>query len=343
MTRKLVIIAATLGLVAALVACTPRDDAAQSCLTGSAHYYDIPDNHATDRWPQSGVTPTLANGTGIDARSQAWDTGTATTATAIKLATVAGSRANLCFVGGSVRSDLDPVNEPWSTFHNPVNGVEIQTTGFHLIATRGYDVGDFVTFTSTATNWQLIGVQADDPANSLTDGASIHDDCVENDNMQAGLVSDSLFDGCHTFMSSRYGSSNTPPDGSANTVEISNTLIRLQDMHQSYKPDKYGFDHNGGWFKWPVGAGDGVPPHLNIHDSVFRAGKVPASYGNLELPAGTTCNNVTIVWLGGGTTFPGQSTWSGCTNLTVLSGTTGLNHWNSQVSSWLTNHPALTQ
>ncbi|MGZ4784529.1 MAG: hypothetical protein ACXV5S_02555 [Acidimicrobiales bacterium] len=161
-------------------------------------------------------------------------------------------------------------------------------------------------------------------ASDSPDGTGTADSLV-----RAGLVSDSLFDGCHTFMSSRYGSSNT--------------LIRLQDMHQSYKPDKYGFDHNGGWFKWPVGAGDGVPPHLNIHDSVFRADKVPASYGNLELPAGTTCNNVTIVWLGGGTTFPGQSTWSGCTNLTVLSGTTGLNHWNSQVSSWLTNHPALTQ
>jgi hypothetical protein len=145
-------------------------------------------------------------------------------------------------------------------------------------------------------------------------------------------------------MSSRFGSPpNPPPDGSANTLEISSTLARLQDEHESYKPLTYGYDKNGGWFKWSHGASEGVPPHLNIHDSVLRADSVPASYGNLELPPGSTCNNVTIVWLGGGTAFPGQSTWSGCTNLTVLTGTTGLNYWNSQVSTWLSNHPTLTQ
>src|SRR5206468_1561051 len=82
------------------------------------------------------------------------------------------------------------------------------------------------------------------------------------------------FDGCYDFMSARaYGGG--AADGSANTVTVQNSLIRVQGMDKLYPGlSAPGY---GGFWKW---SGSGSPntdigPMLVITNTVFRADAPP--------------------------------------------------------------------
>ncbi|MGZ4709813.1 MAG: hypothetical protein ACXWBN_13840, partial [Acidimicrobiales bacterium] len=131
-------------------------------------------------------------------------------------------------------------------------------------------------------------------------------------------------------------------NGGRNHVEVRNTMVWLRPYSNSYSTDKYGFDHHGGFFKWAsYPATEGVAPKLSVHDSTFRADD-PAVYGGnsngfLGLPAGTSCDNVTLI---NTQSWPAKdlASWtSQCTNLTLATTST----WNSRVATWNSDHPAL--
>jgi hypothetical protein len=337
MRRTLVLATATLLLVVA-AACTPRDTTGYSCLNGRPVY--VVPTPVSLHWP-SGLLP-LANGTTIDARGVTFDNSNVEADgyyLGIKIDDVAGSRDDLCVVGGSVLTSIDPENTPWATWHI-VTGVTVMTANAQLVGTSMFDEGDGFSFGSTGTNWTITGANVsggpDEP------GAYIHDDCVEDDSMNAGLVTDSLFDGCSDFLSALYGGTGTPPDGSANTIEVSNTLVRLQPYQNSYNTAKYGFDQHGGFFKWAsIPSTQGVPPQLYVHDSVFRADSPGKFSGNvngfLGLPPGSRCDHVTLVntdaWPAGD-----LASWtSQCTNITYA--TTA--DWDADVAAWHASHPSM--
>jgi hypothetical protein len=133
------------------------------------------------------------------------------------------------------------------------------------------------------------------------------DDCVENDNLQGGVIDDSLFDGCYVAFSAR-GGPKSDNDGSDNVWTIQNSLIRLGPMPGAHNegPDPQQPGHKG-WFKWRIGKG----PKLVLHNNVFmveqrsnmpdRVAGIPplARNGDPEVEI-VDCRNNVMVWLGEG-------------------------------------------
>jgi hypothetical protein len=85
-------------------------------------------------------------------------------------------------------------------------------------------------------------------------------------------------------------------------MRIVNTMVRLRHQRESYKPEKYGYDQHGPFFKWSP---DG--PHVEVRDCIFRS-DTPARYGGhdngrLGLPPGSTGSNVVLI---GTETWPAE-------------------------------------
>jgi len=338
MKRSYLALPLVIALIAVTVACTPRDNAASSCTDGSRPIYRVPASPAT-HWPSSLLL--LEDHTTVDAQARTFDDSVLDAqgfGIGVKFHNPVGSRNDLCMLGGTIASTIDPENTPWETWHR-VNGLTVLTTNFQVVGTRITNQGDMIDFEDTATNWKVTGVRTDGGGGSTS--GYIHDDCIQNDGMNSGVVDDSKFDGCTVFMSSMDNSSPFV-NGGTNRVEVKNSLVWLRPFHNSYNTTKYGFDRHGGFFKWAqTPATDGVAPKLSVHDSVFRSDD-PAAYGGnangfLGLPPGTSCNNVTLV---NTQTWPADElrSWtSQCTNLTLATTAT----WNAKVSAWDSAHPTM--
>jgi len=317
---------------------TPRDAAVRECLVDDRRPADVVDGDSTKQWP-GGLGYELPHDTAIDARSRTFDDSELNEdgfGTGVKFHESDDSRDRLCFVGGTVTSDFDPEQTSWNTWHR-VTGMTVLTPGYRLVGTRFFNQGDMVAFGFDASGWEVIGVGAD--GGDTHAGAYLHDDCVENDGMGAGLIDDVKLDGCHVFLSSSSDGTRAAPGAE---VEVRRSLVRLQPYDQSFNPPKYGNGQHGGFFKWAYlsGAG-GVPPALVVTDSMFRAHQ-PAPYGGNEngglgLPPGTTCSNVILV---GTESWPAKdlSSWRDqCTDLTF--GTVA--DWDAATAAWDAAHPPL--
>ncbi len=326
-------------LVLAGVACTPRDMAVSSCLDASNTIIDAPPTNV-GRWPSQSLW--IPDGATVDARGSTFEDSVFDAngyAVAIKFHEITGSRNDLCVVGGTVFSTLDPEHTLWSSWHKHY-GMIVLRPGYEIVGTQFRNQGDMIVFGPNAADWSVIGVRTDGdgPGGGGPGGSGyIHDDCIENDAMHGGLVDDSKLDGCNIFLSSQ----GEPIDGSANTVEVRDTLVRLRPYHESYDVAKYGNDQIGGFFKWGNGGASGTPPQLYVHDSVFRADQRAYYGGNvngfLGLPPGTTCHDVTLV---GTEAWPAAdlASWtSQCTNLTLGSAA----DWDAAVAAWDAAHPTL--
>ena len=329
-------------VVGALVAtgCTPRDQAAGPCLDGTRSIV-VPPAHSTATWPADLL---IENGSTIDARATAFEDSIANDTghrVSVKIATYDSQEEDLCLLGGTAFTDpaaLHPELTPWDTWHR-ATAVTVEKPDFHLVGTRLYNHGDGIAFAYEAERWRVTGVRVDAPGGG---GAGyIHDDCIENDNMHAGVVADSKLDGCMVFMSAMAGQTSTR-DGSHNTVEVVGTLVRLRPYLNSFDPERYGFGNTGGFFKWGNGVGAfGAPPRLVIRSSIFRADQ-PGAYGGnangiLGLPPGTVCEDVALV---GTATWPAdelESWTSQCSGLHLASDA----EWDQAVAAWDEAHPEL--
>jgi hypothetical protein len=125
----------------------------------------------------------------------------------------------------------------------------------------------------------------------------IRDDCIENDAVAGGIVSDSLFDGCSMGLSARpsKGFSPTPPPP-GETFTLDGVLLRLQPMPREERnetPDGLG---NGQLFKWSRWSN-----RLVLRNSIFLVERVSMNGpGAMGFPEGTAARNVTLVWTGPG-------------------------------------------
>jgi hypothetical protein len=119
------------------------------------------------------------------------------------------------------------------------------------------------------------------------------DDCVENDWLYTGTVSDSLLDGCYNAFSAR--SYEDVPDGDDHVWTIKSSLVRLEPMPRTYNDDKP-VPGTAGFFKW-----DDHGPQLVLTGNVFRADQRAGPVG-LGLPRGKLkkCSDNVMVWLGKG-------------------------------------------
>lgn len=153
----------------------------------------------------------------------------------------------------------------------------------------------------------------------------IRDDCIENDAISAGHLSDSLFDGCSMGLSERPSSGfdpTAPPPGESFVLD--HVLLHIQPMPRDENtPDHLG---NGQLFKWSRWSN-----RLVLRDCVLWVERVsmngPAAMG---FPPGTVAQNVRLVWTGEGA-YPAPVP----AGVTV---TKDRRVWDDARSSWLARH-----
>ena len=315
---------------------TPRDEAVAECLVGGRPVIDVEPLPVASFPPGE---PELDPATVLDARGSRFDN---TTLNSVGFGF--GVRLDpsfpdgVCLVGGSIRTQIEPEDTPWETWHR-VSGIEVKSPRATVVGTVVRNQGDLVAFLGRADDWSVVGVAAE--GGSGWSGAYIHDDCIENDSFLSGRIVDSKFDGCFSFLSATHESV-AALDGSDDLVEVRSTLVRLQPYRNSFNVPKYGENGHGGFFKWAHTDGDVmIPPSLTVTDSMFRADD-PARYGGNEngflgLPDGTRCERVTLI---GTETWPADdlASWQEqCRDLRY--GT--IADWDAAVDAWDAAHPPL--
>jgi hypothetical protein len=255
--------------------------------------------------------PVLTTATAVDARTATWlqvdDWPVSVTGT-----------APLCFSGGTITGTY-PDTTPWSVFHS-TGAFNVANPDSVVERLRVHDYGDGIRLREGASHWTVRDVEE----------SYLHDDCVENDRLYTGAITDSLFDGCYVGFSARPESSDTTSDGRGHTISIARSLVRLQPMPTVYKGPAPG---TGGFFKWDD---TGRSPALSLHDNVFRADQLP-NHGTLGLPDGysVSCSGNVIVWLGAGP-FPEAASWRAeCPDTVIV---TSSATWDAAVAGWRATH-----
>jgi hypothetical protein len=273
----------------------------------------LPELHATVVGIQaSQYRPSVSGHAAVDARSASWTAGDPWPVS------IDGS-GSLCWDGGSIVGNWS-ASTPWETFHH-TGGFSFANPNAIIenISVRNY--GDAINARDGASNWTVRGAYT----------TFIHDDCLQDDYLNTGLIDRTLFDGCYVGVSTRASSNNKTSDGHNNTVTMRSSLLRLEPMPTVYKGPAPG---TGGFFKWDDSAHRS--PKLALYNNVFRADQ-PPNHGSLGLPAGydVACSGNTIVWLGHGA-FPEAASWlAKCPDTKIV---TSVSTWDAAVAAWRASH-----
>jgi len=232
------------------------------------------------------------------------------------------SATEVCWAGGLVRG-ANRLDATWDEMHDPNNaGFIFQNAQFTVDGLRMHNVGDGIRPRSGARDFVIKDVWL----------SHIRDDCVENDNLNAGLIEDSLFDGCFVGFSARH--SDETITGSRNVWTIQNTLVRLEPMPGP--PDGGDLGHKG-FFKWiSWGDPDSRSPKLALHNNIFMAEQAgETSAKKMGIPPGKleSCSGNIMVWLGPGD-YPAEL--PDC--FTVVK---DASVWNRARAEWIARHPEL--
>jgi hypothetical protein len=247
----------------------------------------------------------------------------------------AATRPNPCLVGGNVTTPYAD-SDPWTRWHGRT-AVTVDEADPQIFGTTISTNGDGIDFSARSKNWTVIGVHMSD----------IHDDCIQDDGMQSGIIADSLFDGCYNAFSAQ-GFADYTYDGSHNTVTIQDSLVRLGDFTSVSQGPSPG---HAFFFKWGQDPPGLVPsnttghaPALSIKNTIFMADSNTAISGHqgLGLPQWrdasgvwhdylSSCSNDTMVWLGRG---PYPHPLPSCFHVT-----TDRSVWTNAVAAWLAAHP----
>lgn len=224
---------------------------------------------------------------------------------------------NLCVLGGHVvgQQSRGLTYQAVYTRYNG-DGLWIQGRGSYLVhGFRAENVEDG------------ISLQGGDGDFAVVSGAYlsyVRDDCIENDHIVGGRVVDSLLDGCSMGISERPdadASASKAPAGE--TFTLDRVLLRIAPQANERAADGTG---NGQLFKWSPAAN-----RLVLRDSVLLVEEVPIrGYTPLAFPAGTTAQNVTLVWLGAGA-YPGPLPQG----VTVVR---DRSVWETARANWLVDH-----
>jgi len=260
---------------------------------------------------QSRFTTTLSANEHVDANAATW-----APSTTVPYPVYFDANSNSCWEGGRITGTF-PVGTTWSKYHDTA-GIGVIGPGVIVDHPRVFNVGDGIRIRDDADNFRVEDAYL----------SYIHDDCVENDDLFNGTITNSFLDGCYVAFSTRRADTSSA-DGHLNTETISNSLVRLQAMPTVYSGTAAG---HGGFFKWDTNLP--TSPKLVITNSVFRADQ-NTNHQNLNLPAGysVTCSGNTMVWLGAGP-FPGNlpNCFTVTTDRTV---------WDNAARQWDQAHPGV--
>lgn len=290
------------------------------CLSRNTGNVDIAN---TQKTPYRNVT--LPQSSVINATTAKWD-GKKTDGSAITWATIVDGRDGGCWYGGRFFGSWDD-RSPNVTWENPYHhsaGMVIRSSNFMVEGLRVNNQGDGISAEGGAKNFRIRNVYLSD----------IHDDCVQNDGFNSGLVEGSLFDGCY----SGFSAASDRGSGATNTWRFENNLVRMKPFHTIYKPEKYlargcKIPSHHGLFKGWSATNPG--PKVVLKNNIFRADE-DSCVGTLDIPANmnlTECSNNTFVWLGKGP-FPYKL--PDCIKVTTNKAV-----WDNAVAKWKTDHPTI--
>lgn len=162
--------------------------------------------------------------------------------------------------------------------------------------------------------------------------SDIRDDCIENDFLHTGEISDVLFDGCFNGVSV-YPAPDREEDGSARTVTLNRVLIRLQPYF--YK----GALKNGAPFK-----ANAKSPAIRIYDSVIAlegADFVSRTQNQTGWEKITDCDNNVLLWLPD-EPFPAKRIAPpACFH--IIQGEEARMFWTDMRQNWIDCHPAFVR
>ncbi|HEX5510827.1 MAG TPA: hypothetical protein VFX41_03875 [Actinomycetales bacterium] len=208
----------------------------------------------------------------------------------------------VCVIGGTVIGNIprDWPREVW--YHGTDTTVNWDGEGYRITQTSDspytYQYGSYVENVSDGydPNAQVGSIDYLDHVHAKY----VRDDCIENEEVPHSMtITDSLFDGCFTFIGMRpTGMTDNIVGTTPGTLEIRNSLIYVQPQPLSTNdcskyPDRCvnGLG-NHTFFKWSSAAVKNVV----VRNSVLRMDQ-PSRDGDsgMKFPAGTY-QNVTLVW-----------------------------------------------
>lgn len=228
-------------------------------------------------------------------------------------AITAGGTRRICVSGGLIEGTWAN-DTSWKTMHG-TGAIVLNAPGATVEDVRIHGYGDSIRLVDRSQNFTVRRLHL----------SFSRDDCIENDWLHSGTVSDSLLDGCYNAFSARpYAGQKDVSNGHNHVWTVRNSLVRLQPMPRTYRGPGPG---TAGFFKW-----DKLSPKIALSGNVFRADR-PASSVGLGIPAGklARCSHNVMVWLGKGR-YPNPL--PRCFKVTR-----DIRVWNRAVARWLQHHP----
>jgi hypothetical protein len=273
-TRRRLLLVAVAGATVAALTVVPLqcDPVYTECMGRPAVV--VSGDQGVSRFGRVG-TVTIPDNSTVDARTAVWHVDGAGDWPVVIDASSGERRADVCFVGGTIRSELaDTESITWADTWHHTTAIQVQGPRAKVVGVRLDRVGDGIDFQgSGAVDGEVVQAW-------ISDG---HDDCIENDQKNNLTVSRSLLDGCYVAFAAR----GTGPAG--RTVRVVDSLVRLKPMRAVFNGPVPG---HGPFFKWETGS-----PGVEITGSVFRVDQYP-NHGTLDIPAPAQCSGNTLVWLG---------------------------------------------
>lgn len=260
----------------------------------------------------------------------------------IVLKTPAGSQNRVCLQGPAIEN-TNAIDLSWSASKRVSDmGVTLQGGRLTVEDVRLYNVHDG------------IGPSRDRPE-AVGQGAFVmrriwmtwvRDDCIENDHFRSGLIEDSLFDGCYSFLSSR-NKNRTEEDFRRNeTVTVRDSLIRIAQMPEPARHEGRDYTGSGPIFKY-----SGNSPSLILENNIFLIEDIPSDandpsrwLSNADKRLGfrgdwgllKECRGNVIVWLGSGA-YPGNLP----DDVQCVTITTDRSVWDTARDAWIAAHPTV--
>ncbi len=234
------------------------------------------------------------------------------------------SASGACWSGGVV-TGANRADASWEEMHDPNNaGFIFENPAFTVQGLRMNNVGDGIRARAGASDFVIKDVWL----------SGVRDDCVENDYMNGGIVTDSLFDGCFVGFSARHSSPES--SGADNLWTIESSLVRLEAMPG---PPEGGAIGHKGFFKWTSWGDPGsVSPRVALYKNIFMAEQLAQDPPErMGIPPGklADCADNIMVWLGPGD-YPAEL--PSC--FTVVK---DRRVWDRARTEWIARHPGIRQ
>ena len=240
-----------------------------------------------------------------------------------------------CMIGGELLNQFgDPPSLDWRTWHDDYNAARVKMAAVDWMQVQGHVCRGI----QDGFRMQENAVNANNTRFLIEDSyvGNVGDDCIENDYTTDGVILDSLFDGCLNAFSERPSGDRCWETRPGEQLVVDHSLFRLRPMQL-----EEGFGY-GRLFKWPTHCGSmNVANQPVIKCSTFLVPDFRLDDGTdgMEFPANAVVDDsacpddpTTIVWLGGGDTYPGNL--RGLPIRTI----TDIGYWTAKVADWHARH-----